>query len=59
MFNLFESLLAGMIVFVGGYAFGRWITATDAEMLKIVAQSERFKLRYDTGKQERPAVEVR
>jgi len=59
VFNLFESLLAGMVVFVGGYAFGRWITVTDPEMLKIVAQSERFKLRYDAGKQEIPAVEVR
>lgn len=59
VFNLFESLLAGLVVFVGGYAFGRWITTTDPEMLKIVAQSERFKLRYDAGKQEMPAVEVR
>jgi Type IV secretory pathway, VirB3-like protein len=25
VFNLFESLLAGVIVFIGGYAFGRWI----------------------------------
>ena len=50
VFNLFESLLAGLVVFVGGYAFGRWITTTDPEMLKIVAQSERFKLRYDAGK---------
>jgi type IV secretory pathway TrbD component len=58
VFNLFESLLAGIVVFVGGYVFGRWITATDPEMLKIVEQSERFKLRYDAGKQEIPAVEV-
>lgn len=59
VFNLFESLLAGFVVFVGGYAFGRWITTTDPEMLKIVAQSERFKARYDAGKQELPLVEVR
>ena len=59
VFNLFESLLAGLVVFIGGYAFGRWVTTTDPEMLKIVAQSERFRLRYDAGKQELPAVEVR
>ena len=58
VFNLFESLLAGAVVFIGGYAFGRWVTTTDPEMLKIVAQSERFKLRYDPGKQAIPAVEV-
>ncbi len=58
-FNLFESLLAGLVVFIGGYVFGRWVTTTDPEMLKIVAQSECFKLRYDAGKQAIPAVEVR
>ena len=25
VFNLFENLLAGAVVFVGGYAFGRWV----------------------------------
>src|ERR1700680_2004913 len=38
VFNLFESLLAGVVVFLGGYAFGRWVPTTDPEMLKIVAQ---------------------
>jgi hypothetical protein len=32
VFNLFESLLAGVIVFIGGYAFGRWITDADPAM---------------------------
>jgi len=59
VFNLFESLLAGFIVFVGGYAFGRWITSADPAMLRILAQSERFRARYDAAKQEIPAVEVR
>jgi type IV secretory pathway TrbD component len=59
VFNLFESLLAGVIVFIGGYAFGRWITDADPAMLRILARSEQFHARYDAGKQELPAVEVR
>ena len=59
VFNLFESLLAGVIVFIGGYAFGRWITEADAAMLRILARSEQFRARYDAAKQEVPAVEVR
>jgi type IV secretory pathway TrbD component len=59
VFNLFESLLAGIIVFIGGYTFGRWITNADPAMLRILAQSERFRPRYDAAKQEIPAVEVR
>lgn len=59
VFNLFESLLAGAVVFVGGYSFGRWVTNSDPAMLRILAKSETFKLRYDAAKQELPAVEVR
>jgi type IV secretory pathway TrbD component len=59
VFNLFESLLAGVIVFLGGYAFGRWATNADPAMLRILAKSERFRLRYDAAKQEIPSVEVR
>jgi type IV secretory pathway TrbD component len=59
IFNLFESLLAGAVVFVGGFIFGRWITNADPAMLRILAQSERFKARYDAAKQEIPWVEVR
>ncbi|MEO6804863.1 MAG: VirB3 family type IV secretion system protein [Edaphobacter sp.] len=58
-FNLFNSLLAGLAVFVGGYAFGRWVTYTDPAFLKILARSEKFKLRYDARKQQLPNVEIR
>jgi len=44
---------------LGGYALGRWATNADPAMLRIVAKSERFRLRYDAAKQEIPAVEVR
>ena len=58
VFNLFESLMAGVIVFIGGYAFGRWVTEADPAMLRILARSEQFRTRYDALKQEVPAVEV-
>jgi type IV secretory pathway TrbD component len=59
VFNLFESLLAGIVVFTGGFIFGRWVTNADPAMLLILAKSERFKARYDAAKLEIPPVEVR
>jgi type IV secretory pathway TrbD component len=58
-FNLFNSLLAGIAVFVGGFTFGTWVTNTDAVFLRILARSERYKSRYDPAKQVIPGVEVR
>ncbi|TCK75925.1 VirB3 family type IV secretion system protein [Acidipila rosea] len=57
-FNLFNSLLAGLAVFLGGYAFGHWVTATDPAFLRILAKAERYKPRYDAAKQSTPRVEV-
>ena len=58
-FNLFNSILAGMAVFVGGFAFGHWATNSDPAFLRILAKSERYKNRYDAAKQQVPRVEVR
>ena len=57
-FNLFNSLLAGLALFIGGFAFGRWVTNTDPAFLRIIARSDRFKARYDAAKQTLPRVEV-
>ncbi len=57
-FNLFNSLLAGIAVFLGGFAFGHWVTNTDPAFLKILARSERYKTRYDPAKHTIPRVEV-
>lgn len=57
-FNLFNSLIAGVAVFVGGFAFGHWVTNSDPAFLRILARSERYKLRYDSCKQQVPRVEV-
>jgi type IV secretory pathway TrbD component len=58
-FNLFNSLLAGVAVFLGGFAFGHWVTNADPALLRILAKSERYKLRYDAARQAIPQVEVR
>jgi type IV secretory pathway TrbD component len=57
-FNLFNSILAGIAVFLGGFAFGSWVTNSDPAFLRILARSERYKLRYDAAKQSVPRVEV-
>jgi type IV secretory pathway TrbD component len=58
-FNLFNSLLAGIAVFIGGFAFGHWVTNMDPAFLRILARSERYKSRYDPAKHTVPQVEVR
>ena len=58
VFNLFNSLLAGVAVFIGGFAFGHWVTNTDPAFLRILAKSERYNVRYDAAKQSVPRVEV-
>jgi len=57
-FNLFNSILAGIAVFIGGFAFGQWATNSDPAFLRILARSERYKTRYDAAKQSVPRVEV-
>jgi type IV secretory pathway TrbD component len=58
-FNLFNSLFAGLAVFLGGYAFGSWVTNSDPAFLRILARSEKYNRRYDAAKQEVPRMEVR
>lgn len=58
-FNLFNSLFAGIGVFLGGFAFGTWVTNTDPAFLRILARSDRYKARYDAAKRTIPRVEVR
>ena len=59
LFNIFNSILAGVAVFIGGYLFGAWVTEKDPAFLQILAKSEKFKLRYDAAKQKLPNVEIR
>ena len=38
-FNLFNSILAGVAVFSGGFVFGHWVTNSDPAFLRILAKS--------------------
>jgi len=58
-FNVFNSLLAGVAVFIGGFAFGHWVTTMDPAFLRILARSERYKTCYDPAKRTLPRLEVR
>jgi type IV secretory pathway TrbD component len=58
-FNLFNSLVAGLLLFAGGFAFGCWATGSDPALLRILAKSEKYKARYDAAKQSIPRVEVK
>ena len=58
-FNLFYSFLAGLLTFVGLYAFALWTTKRDPQMLRILLSSSRFKTRYDVAKHVRVDIEVR
>ena len=49
-FNFFGSLLSGLVMFIALYFFARWATATDPQILRILLNSSKFRLRYDPAK---------
>lgn len=51
-FNFFASLLSGLLMFASLYAFARWATATDPQILRILLNSSKFRNLYDPGKRE-------
>ena len=57
-FNLFYSLLAGLLTFSALYVFARWSIRHDPRMLQILLSSSRFRARYDAAKHTRLHVEV-
>lgn len=46
-FNFFASLVSGMLMFFALYVFGRWATARDTQMLRVLLNSSRFRTHYD------------
>ncbi len=52
-FNFFASLFSGLVMFAGLYAFARWATRTDPQILRILLNSAKFRRQYD------PAQRVR
>lgn len=49
-FNLFGSLVGGILIFVGLYLFGRWATGADTQILRILLNSAKQARRYDPQK---------
>jgi type IV secretory pathway TrbD component len=49
-FNLFGSLLSGLVMFAALFFLARWVTRTDAQLLRILLNSARFKTQYDPAK---------
>jgi len=46
-FNFFNSLVGGLIMFGALYTFARWATGSDPEILRVLLNSAKFRLRYD------------
>ncbi len=51
-FNLFGSLLSGVLMFLVLYFLARWATATDPQILRILLNSAKFKPHYDPAKRD-------
>jgi type IV secretory pathway TrbD component len=51
-FNLFGSLIGGVAMFVSLYFFGRFATATDPEILRILLNSGNCRPHYDPLKRQ-------
>jgi len=49
-FNFFGSLIGGLAMFVGLFALGRWATATDPRILRILLNSAKQATHYDPQK---------
>ena len=49
-FNLFGSLAGGLVMFTALHLFARWATVTDPQILRILLNSSKFRLRYDPAK---------
>jgi type IV secretory pathway TrbD component len=49
-FNFFNSLFGGIIMFVALFVFARWATATGPQILRVLLNSSKFRLRYDPAK---------
>jgi type IV secretory pathway TrbD component len=57
-FNLFGSLLGGLLVFGSLFLMAQWATRTDPQILRIVLNSGKFRREYDPAKYSDPNVRV-
>src|SRR2546422_2652866 len=57
-FNLFGSLLSGLVMFAALYLLARWATGTDPQILRILLNSSRFKTQYDPAKRDQVGLKI-
>jgi type IV secretory pathway VirB3-like protein len=57
-FNLFGSLLSGLIMFGALFFLARWAFRTDPEILRILLNSSRMKPQYDPAKRSPLALQI-
>jgi len=49
-FNFFGSFVGGVVMFAALFILARWATATDPQILRILFNAAKFRLRYDPAK---------
>jgi type IV secretory pathway TrbD component len=57
-FNLFGSLLGGLLIFGSLFVMAQWATRTDPQILHILLNSSKFRREYDPAKFSDPNVRV-
>ena len=57
-FNLFGSLLGGLLIFGCLFLMAQWATRTDPQILRILLNSSKFRREYDPAKYSEQSVRV-
>ena len=57
-FNLFGSLLGGLLIFGSLFLMAQWATRTDPQILRILLNSSKFRREYDPAKYSEQTVRV-
>lgn len=57
-FNLFGSLLGGLLLFGSLFLMAQWATRTDPQILRILLNSSKFRREYDPAKYSEQSVQV-
>lgn len=50
VFNLLHTFIGGVLIFAALYAFARWATKTDPQILRLLLNSSKTKTQYDPMK---------
>ena len=57
-FNVFGSLLGGLLLFASLFLMAQWATRTDPQILRILLNSSKFHREYDPAKYSDHTVRV-